>query len=77
MTETTADGYEVRCSVIVLRQHAVLLVHRTRHDLDDWVLPGGSPREGESLTACASQPVFLAVLPQARASAAAAATALP
>ena len=53
MTETTAGGYEVRCSVVVLRQHAVLLVHRTHHDLDDWVLPGGTPREGESLTACA------------------------
>lgn len=48
-----ASGYEVRCSVIVLRQHAVLLVHRVRHGLDDWVLPGGTPDEGESLTACA------------------------
>jgi ADP-ribose pyrophosphatase YjhB (NUDIX family) len=48
-----ASGYEVRCSVIVLRQHAVLLVHRTRRGLDDWVLPGGTPDEGESLTACA------------------------
>jgi 8-oxo-dGTP diphosphatase len=48
-----ASGYEVRCSVIVLRQRAVLLVHRTRHGPDDWVLPGGTPDEGESLTACA------------------------
>jgi 8-oxo-dGTP diphosphatase len=31
----------------------VLLVHRTRDGLDDWVLPGGTPRDGESLTACA------------------------
>jgi 8-oxo-dGTP diphosphatase len=48
----TSD-YEVRCSVIVVRQHAVLLVHRMRDGRDDWVLPGGTPREGESLTACA------------------------
>jgi len=30
-----------------------LLLHRTRDGLDDWVLPGGTPREGESLVACA------------------------
>jgi ADP-ribose pyrophosphatase YjhB (NUDIX family) len=48
-----ASGHKVRCSVIVLRQHAVLLVHRTRDGLGDWVLPGGTPEEGESLTACA------------------------
>lgn len=48
-----ASGFDVRCSVIVLRQRAVLLVHRTRDSLDDWVLPGGTPREGESMTACA------------------------
>lgn len=48
-----ADGYAVRCSVLVFRDHQVLLVHRTHDGLDDWVLPGGTPREGESLTACA------------------------
>lgn len=48
-----AGGLEVRCSVIVLRRHAVLLVHRTRDGLDDWVLPGGTPREGEGVAACA------------------------
>lgn len=48
-----ADGYDIRCSVIVLRKHAVMLVHRTHDGLDDWVLPGGTPREGESMTACA------------------------
>ena len=46
-------SYEVRCSVVVHRGHAVLLVHHTRDGRDDWVLPGGTPREGESLTACA------------------------
>lgn len=48
-----ANGYDVRCSVIVLRRQEVLLVHRTHDGLDDWVLPGGTPCEGESLTACA------------------------
>jgi 8-oxo-dGTP diphosphatase len=47
------SGYDVRCSVIVQRNHAVLLVHRTRDGLDDWVLPGGTPRDGESVAACA------------------------
>lgn len=45
--------YEVRCSVLAARNHAVLLIHRTHDGLDDWVLPGGSPHEGESLVACA------------------------
>jgi 8-oxo-dGTP pyrophosphatase MutT (NUDIX family) len=44
-----ANGYDVRCSVIVLRRQEVLLVHRTHDGLDDWVLPGGTPREGESV----------------------------
>jgi 8-oxo-dGTP pyrophosphatase MutT (NUDIX family) len=38
---------DVRCSVLVERNHAVLLIHRTHDRLDDWVLPGGTPREGE------------------------------
>jgi 8-oxo-dGTP diphosphatase len=45
--------YNVRCSILVVREHAALLVHRTRDGLDDWVLPGGTPCEGESLMACA------------------------
>jgi len=45
--------FDVRCSVAVVHRHAVLLVHRTHDGLDDWVLPGGTPREGESLQACA------------------------
>jgi 8-oxo-dGTP diphosphatase len=45
--------HDVRCSVLVFRKHAVLLVHRTRDGLDDWVLPGGTPELGESMTACA------------------------
>jgi 8-oxo-dGTP diphosphatase len=45
--------FDVRCSVVVVHRHAVLLVHRMHDGLDDWVLPGGTPREGETLLACA------------------------
>ena len=38
----TSGSYEIRCSVVVHRLHAVLLVHRARDGLDDWVLPGGT-----------------------------------
>ncbi|MFF9314047.1 NUDIX hydrolase [Streptomyces sp. NPDC014748] len=43
----------LRCSAVVFRGQSVLLVHRTAKDLDDWVLPGGTPRPGESMIACA------------------------
>jgi 8-oxo-dGTP pyrophosphatase MutT (NUDIX family) len=42
---------DVRCSVIVFRGDAVLLVHRGR--AGNWVLPGGTPRPGESMASCA------------------------
>lgn len=48
-----AIDMSIRCSVIVVREHAVLLVHRTSDGLDDWVLPGGTPRTGESMASCA------------------------
>jgi 8-oxo-dGTP diphosphatase len=53
--ETTAmpDGIDLRCSTILLRDESVLLVHRTHDGADDWVLPGGTPRLGESMAACA------------------------
>ena len=48
---------ELRCSVLVRRDAEVLLVHRSRRpelrEDGDWVLPGGRPRRGESLLACA------------------------
>jgi len=47
------DSIDVRCSAIVFRDDAVLLVHRSRNGTDDWVLPGGTPRTGESMAACA------------------------
>lgn len=49
----TASGIDLRCSAIVIRHNAVLLVHRTNGGIDDWALPGGTPREGESMAACA------------------------
>ena len=47
------DSIDVRCSAIVFRDDAVLLVHRSRNGTDDWVLPGGTPRPSESMAACA------------------------
>jgi ADP-ribose pyrophosphatase YjhB (NUDIX family) len=44
---------DVRCSTIVFRGEDLLLVHRARNGTDDWVLPGGTPRPGESMAACA------------------------
>lgn len=51
------DGIELRCSAIVVRERTVLLVHRTGSGAGDWVLPGGSPRPGESMAACARREV--------------------
>ncbi|MGH3260328.1 MAG: NUDIX domain-containing protein [Streptosporangiaceae bacterium] len=47
------NSIDVRCSAIVFRDDTVLLVHRSRNGTDDWVLPGGTPRPGESMAACA------------------------
>jgi 8-oxo-dGTP diphosphatase len=52
-----SDGIELRCSAIVIRQQAVLLIHRTYDGTDDWVLPGGTPQQGESTAACARREV--------------------
>jgi len=46
---------DVRCSAVVFRGDAVLLVHRAKDGADDWVLPGGTPRPGESMAACAQR----------------------
>jgi 8-oxo-dGTP diphosphatase len=51
-------GMEFRCSAVVVRRQCVLLVHRTRQGEDDWVLPGGTPRAGESTAACARREVL-------------------
>lgn len=48
---------ELRCSVAVLRDDTILLLHRTDDPsalgTGDWILPGGHPHAGESMQACA------------------------
>jgi len=51
------DGIDLRCSAIVIRQRTVLLVQRAGGPAGDWVLPGGTPRPGESMAACARREV--------------------
>lgn len=46
---------DLRCSVVILHGDNVLLLHRAQ--LDEWVLPGGRPRAGESLVSCARREV--------------------
>jgi ADP-ribose pyrophosphatase YjhB (NUDIX family) len=52
---------ELRCSVLVTRGRDVLLVKRVTgagRDRDEhWVLPGGRPRPGEGMLACARREV--------------------
>jgi len=52
------NGIDVRCSAIVFRRGAVLLVRRAHDGMVVWTLPGGTPREGESMVACARREVF-------------------
>ena len=52
-----SSGIELRCSAVVVRQRTVLLVHRVGGPARDWVLPGGTPRRGESMAACARREV--------------------
>ena len=49
----TPGGTDVRCSTVVFRDDELLLIHRLREGTDDWTLPGGTPRAGESMAACA------------------------
>ena len=48
---------ELRCSVIVARGDEVLLLRRERAGAQEWVLPGGRPRAGEGMLACAGREV--------------------
>lgn len=43
---------DLRCSLVLVDDDNVLAIHRTGDGRDDWVLPGGRPRAGESLSAC-------------------------
>jgi 8-oxo-dGTP diphosphatase len=51
------DGIQLRCSAIIVRRHAILLIHRTKDGADTWVLPGGTPQPGESMAGCARREV--------------------
>jgi 8-oxo-dGTP diphosphatase len=49
---------QLRCSVVLIRDRRILMLHRSRgsHQRPDggvWILPGGNPRAGESMQACA------------------------
>jgi 8-oxo-dGTP diphosphatase len=46
---------ELRCAVAVVRGGEVLLLRRLDHG--DWVLPGGRPRQHESMGSCARREV--------------------
>lgn len=52
---------ELRCSVLVTRGRDVLLIKRRtgtgRNHEEHWVLPGGRPRPGEGMLACARREV--------------------
>ncbi len=43
---------DLRCSLVLVDDDHILAIHRTGSGRDDWVLPGGRPRTGESLSAC-------------------------
>lgn len=64
MTERVDDVslVDLRCSMVVLEDDSLLLLHRTGDVTDDWVLPGGRPRPGESMLSCVRREVRSATL---------------
>ena len=52
---TDDQKFGIRCSAIVFRNDHVLLVRRDR--TSDWVLPGGTPRAGETVASCTRREV--------------------
>jgi ADP-ribose pyrophosphatase YjhB (NUDIX family) len=52
-----ADRVELRCSAVLFRGSRVLLVRRSGRRKPGWVLPGGTPRHGESMAACVRREV--------------------
>lgn len=50
---TRPEEIELRCSAVLFRAEQILVVHRVLDGSDDWVLPGGTPRYGETMVACA------------------------
>ena len=55
--QSMPEGVDLRCSAVVVRKQTVLLVHRVGSGAGDWVLPGGTPRPGESMAACARREI--------------------
>jgi len=55
--EPGADGtlVDLRCSAVVVHNREFLLIRRRN---DDWVLPGGRPRDGESMASCARRETY-------------------
>lgn len=53
----SANQVDVRCSAIVFRHHQILLVRRDRPGGVDWVLPGGTPKQAESVASCTRREV--------------------
>jgi 8-oxo-dGTP pyrophosphatase MutT (NUDIX family) len=49
---------DLRCSVVVTRSDEFLLIRRRNGAEHDWVLPGGRPRERESMQSCARREAF-------------------
>lgn len=47
------EPVNLRCSALIYRAESVLLCRRVRASSDEWVLPGGTPKHGESARACA------------------------
>jgi ADP-ribose pyrophosphatase YjhB (NUDIX family) len=48
---------ELRCSAVLFRDSRILLVRRSGARNPGWVLPGGTPRHGESMAACVRREV--------------------
>lgn len=61
---TATDGtlVDLRCSVALIKNNQVLLLHRTAHpDRDhdgDWILPGGHPMDREAMPSCAIRETY-------------------
>lgn len=53
----STERVNVRCSVVIFRDGAVLLLRRDRAGNTDWVLPGGTPEPNESVESCARREV--------------------
>jgi ADP-ribose pyrophosphatase YjhB (NUDIX family) len=57
MAEVDVMSFVVRCSALLFRGDTVLVVERVREGRQDWVLPGGNPRPGESIGSCVRREV--------------------